>query len=322
MGQNLSEHGSEYILSRLTHDFADQSMNVAVTRSVKELEKTKDTIPETDKDIDKLSNTRLNAEIGSLNDVLNRAAKRSRDLKQDPDYCAIEAFKDRLQQTLELKVNQEPSHAHSSEPAWNTVDNSVGLLAISKQRLHGDASCGGHAIAWLMNSQGSNPGIDPYEVYEKLRVNGKTAFGLAEDLKGHLDYLKDTGVQTTDGKQAFLNDYRILSSNTDGSPVKSGAEKTDQIKAAITQGQRPLVFLKTQARSQREDWVSLMDSPMGHIAAVVGYGNEINPFTGKSENYFLVEDSYGVGRFPMKYPAEEMKVNLQDAALLTGVTVK
>lgn len=88
-----------------------------------------------------------------------------------------------------------------------------------------------------------------------------------------------------------LKDSKVLRFDSLSKPPTS-----DFYRVALGARKKPLtLLLSTEARWTQEDWIGLEPSPVGHVVNIIGYGEDVSPFTLKKEPYFIVRDSKSGG---------------------------
>lgn len=212
------------------------------------------------------------------------------------------------------------------EKPWRNRDPvllaNMGPLTLQEQS--GDASCLGHAVAGVMQSFENIPELDPYKVYQALQDNEarKTGYrpllveGVGGSTEDNMEFIKTQGVPGPKNQNYRISDYEIFRGGKATAASKTSANKAREW---VDAGYRPLVFLRTQARVQREDWIYPVQSSMGHVAVVIDYGSSINPATGESENYILLRDSFSLGAFPVKMSAIDFDRQAREVVWVKGI---
>jgi hypothetical protein len=198
---------------------------------------------------------------------------------------------------------------------WAKVDNSSDLGVITKQAAYGDASCGAHSISAVLNMINPSQRFDPLEVYKELQAAERLGLfrpegGLNSDLNVIFNNLKERGIFNYHRDLYKHQNYKV-ESFSEANPISQ-----HKIKALIDSKNFPILMLKNQARVQREDWIEPIQRPMKHASVAVGYGAEINPSTGRKENYVLIRDSYSQGNFPVKMSFEDFQKEVLQLGLL------
>jgi hypothetical protein len=73
----------------------------------------------------------------------------------------------------------------------------------------------------------------------------------------------------------------------------------------IDNGRPPIVVIDSDVRLTSPGWINIQPgSGITHVINVVGYGEDINPFTLCPTRYLLVRDSLGKEQIHYKIPAD------------------
>ncbi len=110
-----------------------------------------------------------------------------------------------------------------------------------------------------------------------------------------------------EGDTYQINEFATLIIHPDYTSVAEvqGARLLEQL---IHAGKFPLVTIASNTLVEREDWVEFSRTYGGHVFVVVGYGEDINPFSesGHPEPYFLIRNSLASHKIHQKIPAETL----------------
>ena len=192
-------------------------------------------------------------------------------------------------------------------------------------------ACAGFAISsslefelrkWHQLDESST--VSPWVAYGTLRLDqlGKKSPGCLElensaEKMNALEYPFNEGIFEIPKAVKALSKKKVCIIKEDsGSPAvvgsvslrsssvlynRKGAVSFNLIKAMIDHEKPPVVFISSDKRHVIEDWMRVVSGgASGHLLMVVGYGESgINPFTLKTEPYFILRDS--LAKKPIHY---------------------